>query len=107
MYTILASTEESVQVIKDAGNIMFFVLLVALVIAVFVICWIFMRNKKFKIKERERLLENGDDYTPPTVVYVTEEHCSTICLPKQTDNKESYDGSQTEIATQEKNDGGV
>lgn len=103
MFMILAETTESVKVIKDAGNIMFYVLLVALAITVFVICWIFMRNKKFKVKERERDTES-DDYVPPTVFCVDEGKSLKVDVAAQeraSEQSDRYDGKQQPPETNE------
>ena len=53
----VAEVEEGTTTIGDSGDILFYLIVAALVVAVIAICIIFRRSKKFVIKERERAAE--------------------------------------------------
>lgn len=58
--------------IGESGDVLFYILVGALVIAVIAICIIFSRSEKFVIKERERVTELNKEIPPAKEIRVTD-----------------------------------
>ncbi len=68
--TCFAAEETNVKPVATMGDIFFYILAAALVIALIAICIIFRYSKKFVIKERERLIEQKKEYVPAKEIRV-------------------------------------
>lgn len=64
--------ETNLKPIKTMGDIMFYIFAAALVIAVITICIIFTSSKKFKIRERARILEQKKEYIPAKEIRISD-----------------------------------
>lgn len=62
--TCFAAEQTNVKPVDNMGDIFFYILAAALVVAVIAICIIFRYSKKFVIRERERLIEQKKEYVP-------------------------------------------
>ena len=60
------------SLVKDIGNIWFYIFTIILIVTVVVICSLFTRSKKFKIKMREKMRESQKEYEPPLIVKIEE-----------------------------------
>lgn len=69
----VAEVEEGTTTIGDSGDILFYIIVAALVVAVIAICVIFRRSKKFVIKERERAAELSKEIPPAKEIRVYDE----------------------------------
>lgn len=69
----VAEVEEGTTRIGDSGDILFYLIVAALVVAVIAICVIFRRSKKFVIKERERAAELNKEIPPAKEIRVYDE----------------------------------
>ena len=72
--TCFAAEGTNVKPVKDMGDIFFYILAAALVIAVMAIVIIFRYSKKFVIKERERLIEQKKEYVPAKEIRITDKN---------------------------------
>lgn len=78
-----AETEEGAT-IGDGGDILFYIIVAALVIAVIAICVIFRRSKKFVVKERERMAEINKEVPPAKEIRVyDEEYVNQLAAEKR------------------------
>lgn len=68
--TCFAAEETNIKPVENMGDIFFYILAAALVVAVIAICIIFKYSKKFVIRERERLIEQKKEYVPAKEVRV-------------------------------------
>ncbi|MGN0805266.1 MAG: hypothetical protein ACI4MS_07780 [Candidatus Coproplasma sp.] len=64
---------EPLKAVKSIGNIMFYLFLALLVVAVIVICVIFTKSNRFKVKMRESIIEKNPEYEPPRIVKIYDE----------------------------------
>ncbi len=55
--------------IKD---IFFWVAFALLLLVVVFICFLFTKSKKFKLKQREKMIESDKTYAPPTVIKISD-----------------------------------
>lgn len=69
----VAEVEEGTTRIGDSGDILFYIIVAALVVAVIAICIIFRRSKKFVVKERERAAELSKEIPPAKEIRVYDE----------------------------------
>lgn len=69
----VAEVEEGTTRIGDSGDILFYLIVAALVVAVIAICVIFRRSKKFVVKERERAAELSKEIPPAKEIRVYDE----------------------------------
>lgn len=69
----VAEVEEGTTRIGDSGDILFYLIVAALVVAVIAICVIFRRSKKFVVKERERAAELSKEILPAKEIRVYDE----------------------------------
>lgn len=69
----VAEVEEGTTRIGDSGDILFYIIVAALVVAVIAICVIFRRSKKFVVKERERAAELSKEIPPAKEIRVYDE----------------------------------
>lgn len=69
----VAEVEEGTTRIGDSGDILFYLIVAALVVAVIAICIIFRRSKKFVVKERERAAELSKEIPPAKEIRVYDE----------------------------------
>lgn len=51
-------------------DILFWVAFAVLILVVIFISFLFTKSKKFKLKQREKMIENDKTYTPPKIVKV-------------------------------------
>ena len=51
-------------------DILFWVAFAVLILVVIFISFLFTKSKKFKLKQREKMIENEKTYTPPKIVNV-------------------------------------
>lgn len=68
MLTVLCKS--GAALVKDIGNIWFYIFTIVLIVAVVVICTLFTRSKRFKIRMREKLLKTQQEYEPPQLIVV-------------------------------------
>ena len=61
----VAETQEGTATIGESGDVLFYILVALLVVAVIAICIVFRRSKRFVVKERERAAELNKE-TPPS-----------------------------------------
>ena len=87
----VAEVEEGTTTIGDSGDILFYIIVAALVVAVIAICVIFRRSKKFVIKERERAAELNKEIPPAKEIRVYDEEYVNA-KDAQTRAAESKDG---------------
>lgn len=74
----VAEVEEGTTTIGDSGDILFYIIVAALVVAVIAICIVFRRSKKFVIKERERAAELNKEIPPAKEIRVYDEEYVNI-----------------------------
>ncbi|MEG1535813.1 MAG: hypothetical protein RR416_02445 [Clostridia bacterium] len=61
---------EKIKPVVNVGNIMFYLIIAGLVIAVSVIIVLFTKSERYKIKVREAYMEKNKEYQAPVVVKV-------------------------------------
>ena len=86
--TCFAATETNVKPVDNMGDIFFYILAAALVVAVIAICIIFRYSKKFVVKERERLIEQIKEYIPAKEIRVTDKPLEEKTLKHSSKKKE-------------------
>lgn len=70
--TCFAAESSDLKPVDNMGDILFYILAAALVVAVIAICVIFSYSKKFVIRERERLIEQKKDYVPAKEIRISD-----------------------------------
>ena len=78
LLTVCVAEVEEGTTIGDSGDILFYIIVAALVVAVIAICVIFRRSKKFVIKERERAAELNKEIPPAKEIRVYDEEYVNI-----------------------------
>ena len=61
------------KAVESIGNILFYILLAVLVAVVIVICVLFTKSNRFKVKMRESIIEKNPEYEPPRIVKIYDE----------------------------------
>ncbi|MGN0789109.1 MAG: hypothetical protein ACI4MY_04160 [Christensenellales bacterium] len=61
------------KAVESIGNIMFYILLAVLVAVVVIICVLFTKSNRFKVKMRESIIEKNPEYEPPRIVKIYDE----------------------------------
>lgn len=70
--TCFAAESSDLKPVENMGDILFYILAAALVVAVIAICVIFSYSKKFVIRERERLIEQKKEYVPAKEIRISD-----------------------------------
>ena len=86
--TCFAATETNVKPGDNMGDIFFYILAAALVVAVIAICIIFRYSKKFVVKERERLIGQKKEYIPAKEIRITDKPLEEKTLKHSSKKKE-------------------
>ncbi|MDY4592281.1 MAG: hypothetical protein SO434_02630 [Eubacteriales bacterium] len=61
------------KAVESIGNIFFYILLAVLVAVVVIICVLFTKSNRFKVKMRESIIEKNPEYEPPRIVKIYDE----------------------------------
>ena len=85
--TCFAAEQTNVKPVDNMGDIFFYILAAALVVAVIAICIIFRYSKKFVIRERERLIEQKKEYVPAKEIRIRDGEVKKDGM-SQTDKKQ-------------------
>ena len=75
--TVLAETENDLnkkQLYQPLSlkDIFFWVAFALLLLVVVFLCFLFTKSKKFKLKQREKMIESDKTYTPPAVINISD-----------------------------------
>ncbi|MEG1608447.1 MAG: hypothetical protein RR348_01120 [Clostridia bacterium] len=62
----------------NIGDIIFYVLLAALVVIVVVLCFLFTKSKKFKLKEEIKAQLENKPYEPPQIIKVEQKEVKKL-----------------------------
>lgn len=76
------------KAVESIGNILFYILLAVLVAVVIIICVLFTKSSRFKVKMRESIIEKNPEYEPPRIVKIYDETIKDkSAIDEDSDNK--------------------
>ncbi|MGN0797334.1 MAG: hypothetical protein ACI4M5_03925 [Christensenellales bacterium] len=79
------------KAVESIGNIFFYLLLAVLVAVVIIICVLFTKSNRFKVKMRENIIEKNPEYEPPRIVKIYDETIKdNRAIDEDDDNKDEH-----------------